>query len=127
MTISIGAVTLSNDLCWLNEFSYAAVGQSVRRLIGGGLWVQSNSSLQRDEIILGSQTSSAGFSGFFTRSQITSLKAYEKAQSPVTFVYESTSLTVIIKANGIDVEPVIRRPNQGSDDWYTGTITMIEV
>ena len=127
MTISIGTVVLSNDLCWLNEFDYPAVAQSAREKLDGTIYVQNHPMLRKSEIKLGSDTVGGGISGYFTRTQVLALKEYERTQSQVTFTYESRTMTIVIKSNGIDVKPIIRRPNQATTDWYTGTVTMIEV
>ena len=127
MAISIGAVTLSDDLMWINRFNVASVGQSSRNKINGSRVVQSSPLLKIPEIELGSISVGGGFSGYFTLTQIQAIKEYERTQAQVTFVYESFSTTVVIKVNGINVTPVIQRPNTASEDWFTGSVTMLEI
>lgn len=128
MTISIGGIALSEDLVWLNEFDYPAISQSVRPLLGGGVIVQqTNNTLAGREVQLVARGAGGTFDGYFTRLQVQQIKALEAAGSQVTFVYNATTLNVIIKSNGVDVTPALPRPDQEATDWYSGTITMIEV
>lgn len=127
MAISINAIALSDQLIIHDEFAQNAVGQSSRVKINGVRVVQNSPLLKRPEIVLGSQSIAGGFSGYFTRDQLIALKALEQAQTTVVFIHESQTFNVVIKAGGIDVVPILPRPNQVGTDWYTGTITMIEV
>jgi hypothetical protein len=127
MTISIGGITLSDDLIWENEFDYPEVAQSARTLLGGGTWVQSTALSKRPEIKLSAIGSGTSFSGYFTYTQLGSLKSIERSQAVVNFVYGSVTKSVVIQANGIDVQPVLPRPDTEGSDMYIGTITMIEV
>ena len=127
MAISIGAVTLSNDLMWTNRFNVSMVGQSARTKINGVAVIQSSPLVKIPEIVLGSVTVSGGFSGFFTLAQVMAIKEYERVQTQVVFVYETYSTTVVIKVNGVDVTPLIQRPNAASGDMFTGSVTMIEI
>lgn len=128
MTISIGSIALSEDLVWTNEFDYAAISQSVRPLLGGGSVVQQAfNTTQGREIELTARGGGKQFDGYFTRLQVQQLKALEATGSQVSFVYNATTLNVVIKSNGVDVTPALPRPDQVDTDWYSGTITMIEV
>lgn len=128
MTISINGISLSDDLVWNNQFDYPSVAQSVMPLLGGGVDIRHTpESTKGREITLIASSSGSRYSGYFTHLQIKQLKAVEKTGSVVSFIYESTSLNVILKSNGINAKPLIPRPNIQDDDLYTGTITMIEV
>lgn len=128
MTISIGGIALSEDVVWTNEFDYAAISQSVRPLLGGGSIIQqAYNTTQGREIVLSARGGPAQFDGYFTYAQIVSLKALEATGAQVTFVYNARSLEVVIKSNGIEVTPALPRPDTANTDWYSGTITMIEV
>jgi hypothetical protein len=125
--ISLGSITLSQDLIWLNEFDNPVLAQSTRRVIGGRSFIQGKPIIKGREIILASIMSGNKISGYYTRSQIKEITELARTQTTVVLVYESTVMNVIVKADGIKVRPTLPRPNIEDDDWYSGTITMKEV
>ena len=124
---SIGAVDLTDHLVLEGEFDYPAAAGSYRTTLGGQVVVQSDPLIAGRELKLSSHGSTNEFSGYFTYDQIVLLKDYERLQSQVTLTYEGRTFNVVIKIGGIDVKPVIERPDMQGDSWYTGSVTMIEV
>ncbi|MFA6711467.1 MAG: hypothetical protein WCS33_01985 [Candidatus Caldatribacteriota bacterium] len=127
MTISLGILTLSNDLIWKNEFASPAIGQSVMITIGGSVHVHTDPLNGGREIVLGTQFKNNALYGYFTRSQIQTISEYERNGTTVELVYEDQSFNVKVKAGGIDVEPLLAKAGQGVDDYYSGNVTLIEV
>ena len=127
MTISLGSLTLSSDLIWKNEFASAAIGQSVMVTIGGSIHVHSDPLNGGRIIVLASQLKNNAIYGYFTREQIQAISEYERNGTTILFVYGSQSFNVKVSAGGIDVEPLLAKVGQGVDDYYTGTVTLIEV
>ena len=127
MSISIGAITLSNDLVWKNEFESPSIGQSVMTTIGGENVVHTDPLSGGREIVLSAERRNNAIYGYYTRQHILDIQAYEQSGNTVTFVYGSQSLTVKIKAGGIKVEPLMPVVDQGYSDYYIGTVTLIEV
>ena len=128
MASSLGAISFESvDLILHNEFAYNAVAQSARVKLNGAMVVQNSPLLTRKELVFGSQNVGGGFSGYFLKTEVVALKALEASQTTVTFTYESQTFSVVLKAGGIDVTPILPRPNQADTDYYTGTITMIQV
>ena len=127
MTISIGTVTLSDDLVWENEFASPRIGQSIKTTIGGTTVVHTDPKAGGRVVQLVAARRNNAIYGFFTRSQIQSLETYQKNGTVVAFVYGSETFNVVIRAGGINVQPLLAKQGQGVDDYYTGTITMVEV
>lgn len=125
--ISLNGVTLDNDLIWDGEYDSAVISQNLQRTILGVLVVQNLPQVSGRIITLTASGTGTNFSGSFTREQIEGFKLLEQAGSVVTLIYEDQTLSVVIQAGGIQVRPLIPRPNQASTDLYIGTVTLIEV
>lgn len=125
--ISLNGVTLDDDLIWEGEYDSPVIAQNLQRTILGVLVVQNLPQVKGRIINLTATGSGNTFSGSFTRSQIEGFKILEQTGTVVEFIYETQTLNVIIQAGGIQVRPLLPRPNQASTDLYIGTITLIEV
>ena len=125
--ISLNGVILDNDLIWDGEYDSPVIAQNLQRTILGVLVVQTLPQTKGRIINLTATGSGTNYTGSFTRSQIEGFKLLEQAGTSVSFVYESQTMNVIIQAGGVQVRPLIARPNQVSTDLYIGTVTLIEV
>lgn len=125
--ISLNGVTLSEDLLWTNEFDYRAISQQDDTTVLGRRIISTLPIQGGREIILSSVRSGNRFTGYYTRTQIQEIKSLEKNGTTVVFIYESQTFNVIIKSGSVKVTPIIARPNQEDEDWYTGSITLLEV
>jgi len=125
--ISLNGVELDNDLIWEGEFNSQVISQNIQRTIAGTLILQALPQEKGRIINLTATETGSNFSGSFTRTQIQAFKVLEKLGSVVTFIYEDQTMNVVVQAGGVQVTPLISRPNQKSSDLYTGTITLIEV
>jgi len=125
--ITLNGVTLSEDLIWENEFGHAEVTQTIQRTVLGNT-VISSFPKQAGEIINLTAVSTGGtYFGSFTRTQIQAFKVLETNVTPVAFHYEGQDFTVIIQSGGVQVEPLLPRPNQEATDLYTGILTLVTV
>jgi hypothetical protein len=125
--ISLNGVTLDDDLIWDGEFDSPYIAQNLQRTILGILVVQNLPQVKGRIITLTASASGNEYTGHFTRSQIEGIKVLEQTGTVVEFIYESQTMNVIIQAGGVQVRPLIPRPNQASTDLYIGTVTLIEV
>ena len=126
MTISLGGVTLNNNLIWDNRDSCPLNAFSRRVTISGRVVLQ-HSSIDGREIILTTVSTSGGTIGYFEYSQLESIRSFENNMSVISFVYETETLNVIVEPGGINVEPVVSSPIYSSGAWFLGSIKLIEV
>jgi len=126
MTISVGAVTLSDDLIWENEFEDASIGQGVNTTILGNIVINTNPLSGGRTVQLTARNTGGAIYGFFTRLQIQNLKTYEANGTEVLFTYGTQSFNVVVKAGGISVKPLLPKVGQGYSDYYTGTVILLE-
>jgi len=125
--IILNGVTLNDDLLWTNEFDHSEITQIEKRTIGGTLIVDSFPKIEGREINLASVRLGNEFSGRFTRTEIQAFKELELNVTPVTFNYNGQVFNVIVKSGGVQVRPLLARPDQESTDYYTGTLILVTV
>jgi len=125
--ISLNGVTLSEDLIWENEFDNPAISQNIQRTLLGSLVIQSMPLVNGRSINLVAVSDGTSYFGFFTREQVIEFKRIEQSGSTVVFHYEGTNYNVKIRSSGVQVSPLIARPNQVDSDLYIGTLNLIEV
>ena len=127
MSITLNGVTLQQDLLWTNEFDQGTITQTQQRSVLGNLIVNNFGKVEGREIHLESVRSGESFSGYFTREQVQAFKVLESSAAQVVFEYEGQSFTVFVKADGVQVRPLLPRPNQVTTDYYTGTLVLVTV
>ncbi|MBU1140879.1 MAG: hypothetical protein KKA76_18035 [Proteobacteria bacterium] len=64
--------------------------------------------------------------GVFLRSQIMAIKSLASGGQPVTLIHHLGTFSVLIISTE-DISPVINYADPRDDDWYVGSIQMIEV
>lgn len=126
MSISLGGVVLNENLIWDNRDSYPLNSFSRRVTISGRVILQ-HSSVDGREIILTTVPATSGTIGYWTYEQLETIRGWENNMSVVSFVYESETLNVVIEPGGINVTPVVVRPNYSAADWFLGLVKLIEV
>jgi hypothetical protein len=127
MTISLNGVTLDDDLYWEEEYSNTAAAQKILRTVLGNIIIQTMPIISGQVIYLVAKREGEGYVGFFTRAQIEGFKALEASALPVTFVFGSETHTVIVKAGGVQMEPLFSFITKSSSDKYIGVLTLIKV
>lgn len=125
--ISLNGVILSNDLLWVDEFANAEVSQNIQRTVLGSLVISSFPKQAGRAIALTAVGSGDSYSGSFTREQVQGFKILEAAVTPVLFIYEAQSFTVIVQSGGVKVTPLLPRPNQANGDLYIGSLNLLTV
>ena len=125
MAISLGGVTLHENLIWENRDSYSLNAFSRRVTIQGRVVLQ-HSSIDGREINLTTVSTSAGTIGYWTYEQLESIRGFENNMSVVSFIYETETLNVIVEPGGINVEPVVAMPTYVASSWFLGSVKLIE-
>lgn len=126
--ISLGAITLSDELRLEGEFNDAVSSLTVNRAISGRLVIQKGNIIKGRQFVLSATRSGNQYSGSFTRLQVESLKDYAQNNTQITFVYGSQTHEVLIMPGSIQVVPLLDYGDEFQDtDLYTGTITLLEV
>lgn len=121
MAITLGGITLPDDLVLEGIENAAGVAMSTRRTLGGRRIVTMGPSLITGrDLALQSEN-------HLTLPQVTAIKALEALGQTVLLVHPRASINVII--TGVEVEPdtMLVNPANSTDQWWSGTINMIEV
>jgi hypothetical protein len=119
MTVSLGGIVLDDNLVLDGLEDYPARARSTRRTLGGRMVIQVGVALAAGrELTLSGEN-------HFTLAQIHAVKALEESGQAVSLVHHRGTFTVIVTAT--TVEPAFGYADPVADDWYSGSITMIEV
>ena len=124
--ILIGGIELNKNLIWEEPEASPRHTYSRKVTLQGRVIVQFG-PINGRLISLSSVEAFGGWVGYFTYEQIMQLKAFEEGLSVVPFVYNTTTLNVLVEPGGIAVSSIVPRPVPELTDWYTGTINLIEV
>ena len=122
MAITLDAVTLPEDLQWIDELSWTGVQQSVEYSLDGTLVIQEATKQAGREITL-----QGGADGsWITRATLVALQAKLVEDTDMTLTIHGTAYTVRWLFGGppIAAQEVIRRANPGalSDHYYNNLI-----
>lgn len=117
MSVSLGGIALSENL--ILDISPAQAAITQRRLIGGASCVQADGSI-------GGRTLTLSGEHHWTLGQINQLRALESSAATVTLVHHRGTFRGVISATD-DLTPSFAYADPASDDWYSGSITLVEV
>jgi len=117
MTVSLGGLTLSDHL--ILTIGPAGVAHSQRRLIGGASVVQADGNIGGRSLVLQGEH-------HWTLGQIEQIRLLQAQALPVDLAHHRGSFTVLI-IDTTDLMPSADYADPTDADWYSGTITMIEV
>lgn len=122
--ITLGSVTLSDNLLWIDEFESDQVAQNQVRLIGGGQLIEETPLLKGRPITLG------GGAGWISRTTLIALRTLEAAGAEtytLTLNDARTFQVAFRRPNAIRAVPVIPQNNPTGSDFYDLTLQLIEV
>jgi hypothetical protein len=119
MTVTLGGITLSDHLILEGIENAPDIAFSSQRTLGGKMILAMGPSLE------GGRSLVMQAENHFLLSQITAVKALAKLGQTVTLVHHRGTFSV--KILSVEVTPTEDFSNPGTDAWYSGTITMIEV
>lgn len=126
MTVSLGGITLDDNLRLDGVHTQAAIAGSARATMGG-VHVQSIAMSAGKTLQLIATMDGDTVKGFFLGSQVDALAALRDAGESVALVHHLGSWQVWIPPTGISVEQVFDYADPTDDDWYVGIITLITV
>jgi len=115
---TLGSVQLSDHLVLDGIENAPGIAWSQRRTVTGEPVVQVTP-------VSGGRKLTLSAENHLTLAQVQAIKEIEAAGQPVTMVHHRGSFQVLVV--GVDVAPSIVHADPGPEDWYSGTITMIEV
>lgn len=127
MAITLDAITLPNDLEWVDEFGFSYIQQSYKVTLGGQIVVEER------ELVNGRPITLAGSDryGVITRSALESLYAKVNTIADVMLLtlHDSRSFSVMWRREGqpIVAIPIDVNPNPQATDLYQITLNLIEV
>lgn len=117
MTVTLGGITLSDDL--VLTIGPLAPGFSQRRLIGGASVVQADPASGGRPLALAGEH-------HWTLAQVTALRDLQAAGQALTLVHHRGTFSVLILDTS-ELAPSIDYANPTAADWYSGSISLIEV
>jgi len=120
MPITLGPLTLSDDLVLSGIETADDVVVSQRRTLGGV------SRLQVDPLS-GGRTLTLSSDRHLTLAQVQAIKALASLGQPVTLAHHRGTYAVIITATAVEPDDASTHSNPTATEWYSGDITLIEV
>jgi len=126
MTVSLGGITLDDNLRLDGVLSQSSMAGNARPTMGG-ICIQTVAMSGGKTLQLVATNDGNSVYGPFTGAQLASLAALRDAGAPVALVHHLGTFQVWIPPDGISVEQVFDYADPGATDWYVGTITLITV
>jgi len=118
MTVTLGGIVLSEHLVLTGLENAPPVAYSQKRTIGG-------KSVVAVAPVAGGRTLTLQGENHYTLAQIEAVQTIAQLGAPVTLVHHRGTFSVLITS--IEVDPTTDYANPGANDWYNGTITLLEV
>ncbi len=126
MTVSLGGITLDDNLRLGGELTGSTLAGSARPTFGG-VCIQILPVVAGNILTLSATLDGNSLRGVFTRAQLQAVAALRDAGAPVALVHHLGTWQVWIPPDGIQAESVLDHADPGADEWYSGTITLITV
>ena len=126
MSVSLGGITLSDDMVIDNYFSYEPFSGYITRTLGGRVCYYATEGTVGKPINLIATKES----GWITYATYKQLKGLINVNNPITLAYGSSNYTVIFRFNDppvLDFTPLLNRSNLEDDDYMYGIIKLLEV
>jgi len=125
MTVSLGGITLSEDLELNGVINNPNVLAQINQTLGGNIVIDGLTMFSGKELVLGSTSSANSFSGFFIKEQVDQLAVFRDTLQTLELIHHLGVFSVIITE--IELQVVNERVDPDSSTWYIGTVTMIEI
>jgi hypothetical protein len=120
MTVTLGALTLSDDLVLGGLETAPDLVVNQKRTLSGR-------SILQTAPISGGRTLTLSSERHCTLAQVQAIKAMAALRQPVTLVHHRGSFTVLITATALEPDDGGLHSNPTAGEWYSGDITLIEV
>ena len=126
--ITLGGLTLNDDLIWVDRFTYSPIAQSTDRLLAGTLVVH-NQTLQKGQPITLEANESTGW---FTTPMVTQIMTWAATPGQeLTFNFHNeVSYQVAFNhedAPAVEFNPIVFRVPYATTDYFTGTLKLFTV
>jgi hypothetical protein len=129
MTLDDGVttITLPDSLEWFNEYNWSPVGQDIRATIGNGIIIQESLVVAGRPITL-----RGGEFVWITKTVLDALKAlYDVPDKSYTLTLpDARTFNVVFDRSsgaGLEAVPIWRKNVQDTTDYFTITLTLMEV
>lgn len=124
--ITLGGITLSSDLVWVDRYKYLPVGQTLKQTLTGTTVVYSSLLSNGRNITLEAQDNM----GWLTKQQVLDLTAIASVPgASYTLNYQNEeTFTVFFRQNdppAIEFQPLV--DGQGPSDYFTGVIKLLTI
>ena len=123
--ISLAGITLNSSMIWKDRFDTFGVGQTVKRSLGGVLFIDTAKVLTGRPITL---EASEDY-GWLTVAQVEALRALaDQEDFSGVLLLDGVSYTVGFRHHeppALSFQPIVPRENQQSLDYLTGTIKLM--
>lgn len=126
MNVQLGSIVLDDDLVLDGLLSAQDLSVDPVMVMDGSTVLQTMPLSGGRMLSLSSAMDGDSIGGVFLRSQLLDIKSLAAAGLPVTLTHHLGTFTVLITSTA-DVRPVFDYADPQADDWYVGSIQMIEV
>ena len=131
MTISLGGITLNQDMVWREQFSALSVRQTVRETLGAAPVVAAFPVGKGIPITLLATDVNGRLIGILKKSVVDSILALAAVPGGInTLTYKGTNYSVIFRhedAPAVDMVPLIAKTSYGANDLMRGEIKLLTV
>jgi len=126
MSITLGGIALDSRLLLKGTFDSPRIVTSQKITLGGARNI-SVAPLTGRVLSLSSGGPNGVNFGFFTRAQLDGLATIRDQGLPVTLTHHTEIFQVFMQGDCLAVSPITETTLKSTDDWFSGTITLIEV
>lgn len=127
VTITLGGVTLSPHMVWVDRDAAFGVQQTRLRTLGGKQVVYTQALSKGQEITLEAQSDT----GWLTKAQVDAMLGLAQTPGAIyVFDYDGTTYNVIFRHDdppAVDFTPIVYRNNQEATDYFTGVLKLVTV
>lgn len=125
MTTTLDALTLPDDLLWVDEYAFTPVKQNLSIAVDGTLIVEAAAQLKGRPITL----QGGRDYGWVDRTTLEALRAkqYQPGLQLALTVRGVTYQVLFMQPGGIEAQPIIDYSNPSGADFYSVTLKFFEV
>ncbi|MCK5770941.1 hypothetical protein [Algiphilus sp.] len=122
MAVTLGGISLPDDIVWLDELAGPQVAQARARTLGGGQVIEETALLSGRPITLGGGV-------WASRSTVLALRtlAADAGETHTLDLRGDTYTVAFVRPNPIEATPVIRYADPAAEDPHELTVRLIEV
>jgi hypothetical protein len=126
MPITLGNLTFTNKLYFDNEIEWTGIAESAEMTLGGGIVIYGGEVSGRPIDLIGEE-----IRGWIKYSELKMLREMaSESEATYSLNYDGDTYTVRFRHEDspvLEMTPIIRRVKYKNDDWFYGTIKLMEV